>query len=63
MFVYYVITLFALFFILIGIILRRLSVRCAGYHDRLMKFFLWNWCIRLIFEASLELSFCIGLNI
>jgi hypothetical protein len=63
MFVYYVITLFALLFIFVGWATRRCGNSFViRQHEKLKKIFLWNFCIRLIFEASLELSFCIGLN-
>jgi hypothetical protein len=31
--------------------------------DAVYKFFCWNWCIRLIIEAAMELSFCVFLNL
>jgi hypothetical protein len=63
MYVYYTITQFALILIFIGWITGRCGSSCvAKRHDKLKKTFLWNFCIRLIFEASLELSFCIGLT-
>lgn len=38
-------------------IVRRLHPRIASFDAKLKAFFLWNWCIRLILEAALELSF------
>lgn len=43
-------------------LLRRLHPRIAKFDHQLKAFFLWNWCIRLILEAALELSFTCMLN-
>jgi hypothetical protein len=40
------------------------KIRCFQYrYEKFKKFFLWNYIIRLIFEATMELSFCVLLNL
>jgi hypothetical protein len=59
MFVYYVVTIIACILIVIGFLLRRLHPYIAKKHTDLRNYFLWNFIIRLIFEATMELSFCV----
>ena len=37
---------------------------CSGkVFEKLYGFICWNWCIRLILEAAMELSFCVIMNL
>jgi hypothetical protein len=65
-FIFFLITVTGLLLILIF----RLSTKCCKCciccgkaHKKLADFFLWNWCIRLVFEATMEFTFACYLNI
>ena len=56
-------TVIGLFLILLGYAFRKIHRVFEKGHDRLMKFLLWNWIIRLVLESALEIAFASTLNI
>ena len=62
-FVFQVLTAIALIFIAVGYFFRNCSDAFHKIYSTFKAFFMWNWCIRLVLEATMELSFCIILNI
>jgi len=57
------ITTVCLGLILIMIPLRPLGWCVQSAHDKLKAYFLWNFVIRLVFEACLELTFAVIINL
>jgi len=57
------ITIVFLLVILLMIPLRPLGWCVRSVHDRLKAFFLWNFVIRLVFEACLELTFAVIIDL
>jgi len=60
--------IFVFSFLMLTIILILYFIQCCvtparRIYERIKSYFLWNFMIRLVFEASLELVFCCVLNI
>lgn len=50
--------------VILAIFLRFCQVSCCSrLYTKIEKFFLWNFVIRLVLEAALEISFCAYLNL